>query len=58
MALTAMRLLRSAVYGVSVSDPTALVAAAAVLAVAGLVATLVPARRATRIDPAETLVRA
>ncbi|MBV9880187.1 MAG: ABC transporter permease [Gemmatirosa sp.] len=57
MALGAMRLLRSAVYGVSLSDPTALVAAASVLCLAGLAAAVLPARRATRIDPAQTLVR-
>jgi ABC-type lipoprotein release transport system permease subunit len=43
---------------VSLSDPTALVGAAAVLCVAGLAATLLPARRATRVDPAHTIMRA
>jgi ABC-type antimicrobial peptide transport system permease subunit len=57
LALAAMRLLRSAVVGVSLSDPTALAAAAAVLCVAGLAATLLPARRATRVDPAHTIMR-
>jgi predicted permease len=58
LAFAAMRLLRSAVVGVSLSDPTALVGAAAVLCVAGLAATLLPARRATRVDPAHTIMRA
>jgi putative ABC transport system permease protein len=57
MALAAMRLLRSAVTGVSLSDPASLAGAAAVLFLAGLVAALVPARRATRVQPAETIMR-
>lgn len=48
LALAAMRLLRTAVVGVSLSDPASLAAAAALLCVAGLAATLVPAWRATR----------
>jgi predicted permease len=54
-ASAALRLLRTAVYGVSPSDPQSLVAAAAVLAHAGRAATLVPARRATRADPTHAL---
>jgi len=57
LALAAMRLLRSAVVGVSLRDPASLATAAAVLCVAGLVATLLPARRATRGDPARTIMR-
>jgi predicted permease len=57
LAFMAMRLLRTAVYGVSLTDPTALVAAAAVLGIAGLAATILPARRATRVHPAETIMR-
>ncbi|AHG89258.1 permease [Gemmatirosa kalamazoonensis] len=57
MAVVATRLLRTAVVGVRPSDPVSLAAAAAVLCVAGLAATLVPARRATRRDPAQTLMR-
>jgi predicted permease len=54
-ALGALRLLRTAVYGVSLSDPQSLAAAAVVLCLAGLAATLVPARRATRADPTHAL---
>jgi len=57
LAFMATRLLRTAVYGVSVNDPTALAGAALVLFLTGMVAVLVPARRATRIDPAHTIMR-
>jgi predicted permease len=57
LALAAMRLLRTAVVGVSLSDPTSLAAAAALLCIAGVAATLVPAWRATRADPAQTIMR-
>jgi putative ABC transport system permease protein len=57
LAFAAMRLLRTAVYGVSLTDPTSLAGAAALLFVAGLTAALVPARRATRVDPARTIMR-
>jgi putative ABC transport system permease protein len=57
LALAAMRLLRTVVVGVSLSDPPSLAAAAALLCVAGLAATLVPAWRATRGDPAQTIMR-
>jgi predicted permease len=56
MALGTMRLLRTAVYGVSLTDPSSVIAAATLLAVAGLAATLVPARRATRASPTSALV--
>ena len=57
LAFVAMRLLRTAVYGVSLSDPMALAGAAAMLFLAGLTAALVPARRAMRVDPAHTIMR-
>jgi ABC-type antimicrobial peptide transport system permease subunit len=57
LAFVAMRLLRAAVYGVSLSDPMSLAGAAAMLFLAGLTAALVPARRATRVDPAHTIMR-
>ncbi len=44
-------------YGVRPADPTSLAAAAAVLSAAALAASLLPARRATRIDPMQTLRR-
>jgi ABC-type antimicrobial peptide transport system permease subunit len=57
LAFVAMRLLRTAVYGVRLTDPMSLVAAAGMLFLAGLVAALVPAWRATRVDPARTIMR-
>jgi predicted permease len=57
LAFVAMRLLRTAVYGVSLSDPMSLAGAAAMLFLAGLTAALVPARRAMRVDPARTIMR-
>ncbi len=49
------RLLATQLYGVSPLDPRVLAAAASALGVVGLIACLVPARRATRIDPAIAL---
>lgn len=49
------RLLATFLYGVEASDPMSLVAAAGVLAAAGLLAAAVPARRASRVDPAVVL---
>jgi predicted lysophospholipase L1 biosynthesis ABC-type transport system permease subunit len=57
LAFVTMRLLRTAVYGVSLVDPTAIAGAAAVLFLAGMAAALVPVRRATRVDPARTIMR-
>jgi len=57
LAFIAVRLVRTAVYGVSLTDPTALAGAAVVLFLAGMAAVLVPARRATRVDPAHTIMR-
>jgi ABC-type antimicrobial peptide transport system permease subunit len=48
-------LLATQLYGVSALDPRVLGAAAATLGAVGLIACLVPARRATRIDPAIAL---
>ncbi len=53
--LFAARSLSAVLYGVPPGDPASLVAAAAVLLLAGLAACYVPARRASRIDPARTL---
>jgi predicted permease len=53
--LASARLLASFLYGVGTADPLALLAAAAVLVSAGLLAASVPARRASRVDPAVVL---
>ena len=50
-ALAATRLMRSLLYGVRPGDPLTFVAAAGSLALVGLLASLIPARRATRVDP-------
>jgi putative ABC transport system permease protein len=49
------RLFASFLYGVGAADPTAMAAAAATLLSVGLIAALVPALRASRIDPASVL---
>ena len=45
------RLVKSMLYGLKGSDPSSLIAAAIVLALAGLVAGYLPARKASRVDP-------
>lgn len=55
IAALASRVLGAMLYGVSSHDPIAFVGAAAVLLVASTAACLVPARRATRVDPVEAL---
>ena len=45
------RVIASQLWGVSPHDPVTLATVAAVLLITGLVACLVPARRATRVDP-------
>jgi putative ABC transport system permease protein len=49
------RMLQSLLFGLSPFDPISYAAVALVLAAAGLVATLLPARRAARIDPIAAL---
>jgi len=49
------RLLQALLYDVSRDDPRPLLAAAALLAAVALLATWLPARAATRVDPLETL---
>ena len=53
-ALTS-RFLRAFLYGIAPGDPLTLIAAAAVLTLVAMLATWVPARRASRVDPATTL---
>lgn len=50
-ALALGRMMSSVVYGVSVTNSTIYVSAVVTLAAASLLATWIPARRASRIDP-------
>jgi putative ABC transport system permease protein len=54
-ALLSTKLLASLLYGVSVGDPQVLAGAVATLILVGSLAALVPARRASRTDPAVVL---
>ncbi len=54
-ALATGRLLQKLVFGVSASDPLTLVAVASTLALVALLASLIPAYRATRLDPIDVL---
>jgi putative ABC transport system permease protein len=49
------RLLGNVVYGVTTSDPATFVGVPIVLGTVALLANFIPARRATRLDPAKTL---
>jgi putative ABC transport system permease protein len=54
-ALPLMKLLREQLFEVSPSDPLAFIAAPGLLLVTALIACYVPARRATRLEPALTI---
>ena len=54
-ALALARLMSSMLYGVPADDPVSLLLAILVLSVAALLACLIPALRATRIDPIAAL---
>jgi putative ABC transport system permease protein len=54
-ALASARVLKTLVFGVSASDPLTLAAVGATLALAALVASVVPAYRAVRLDPVKVL---
>jgi hypothetical protein len=55
LSFLVLRVLKSELYGVGVYDPVTLVAAPTLLALIALVASLLPALRISRIDPALTL---
>jgi ABC-type antimicrobial peptide transport system permease subunit len=55
VSLWASKFVATLLYGLEPRDPVTLVASAALLATVGAVAGWLPARRASRIDPAEVL---
>jgi len=54
-ALAVTRLMAALLYRTPASDPAALLAAGLLFAVAGAIATCIPALRATRVDPCQSL---
>jgi putative ABC transport system permease protein len=54
-AFFAARIIRGLLFGVAPNDPTTFVSVAMMMAVIGLLACWIPARRASRIDPAITM---
>jgi predicted permease len=54
-SLAVTRLLQSSLYGVSPREPRVLIITATLLAMVGIAACLVPAWRATRVDPSDAL---
>jgi predicted permease len=55
LSFLALRVLRSEIYGVHIYDPLTLAGTPLLLALIAAIATLIPAARITRIDPAQTL---
>jgi ABC-type antimicrobial peptide transport system permease subunit len=55
IAYLATAALRTLLYGVKANDPWSMSAAALVMLLGGLVAALVPSRRAAQVDPMESL---
>jgi putative ABC transport system permease protein len=51
MGFTVTRLMRDLLFGVSAGDPVTFAAVAALLAAVTILASYVPARRATKIQP-------
>jgi predicted lysophospholipase L1 biosynthesis ABC-type transport system permease subunit len=54
-AIVSTRLLRELLFGVTTTDPFTFIAVAVVLVIAGTLASIIPARRATRVDPTRAL---
>jgi putative ABC transport system permease protein len=54
-AFYATRLFGSMLYGLTPTDPVTYGCAAGILAIAAVIASLVPARRASRVDPLTAL---
>ena len=54
-ALGAAQILEKLVFGVSPSDPLTFAVVAGMLAIVALIASLVPAYRASRLDPLDVL---
>jgi putative ABC transport system permease protein len=54
-ALASARVMKTLVFGVSASDPLTLAAVAVTLALVALMASLIPAYRALRLDPLKVL---
>jgi ABC-type antimicrobial peptide transport system permease subunit len=55
VTLGGSRLVAKMLYGLSATDPSSLLIAVMVLLIAGCIAGYVPARRASRVDPAVAL---
>jgi ABC-type antimicrobial peptide transport system permease subunit len=51
VSLACMRVMRSLLYGISPTDPLTYAAVAIFLTAVALLASYVPARRATKVDP-------
>jgi ABC-type antimicrobial peptide transport system permease subunit len=54
-AMAATRFLRSLLFGVSATEPAVFAAAAGLLAAVALLASWLPARTATKVDPLEAV---
>ena len=55
LAFEASKAISAQLYGIDANDPRAMVGAAFLLAIAGVVASVVPSRRAASVDPAAAL---
>jgi putative ABC transport system permease protein len=55
LAIATAKILGGLLYGVSALDPIAFTVAPLVLTIAALIATWLPARRATRVNPVQAL---